>query len=378
MPDAGDRSTSGPLRICLIASEVLGWGKAGGYGFATRSIARGLTSAGHKVSVVLPCPRGKQSGRFGLDGFEVIAYPRRRLLRSGEVFRAVNDDIYHSQEPSLASFIAQRAMPQRKHLVTSRDPRDWRDWWVEFSHPTFSRLRTLPTIAVYENPLTYRAVRNADAVFVPAHCLVAKTTGKYRLRQPARFLPTPIPLPPKVSKAVQPSVCFVGRLDRRKRPELFLELAERFPQVQFKVAGDSQDPVYEQALQQRFGHLENLVFLGFVDQFDDARLSSLYSESWVMVNTAAREGLPNSFIEAAGHACAVVSELDPDNFTSRFGAVVQNGDYGAAVASLIEYDRWRSLGQAGRQYVQDTNAPGIAIKQHLAAYAQALQHDPGR
>jgi hypothetical protein len=83
-------------------------------------------------------------------------------------------------------------MPRRVPLVTTRDPRVWRDWWIEVSHPNFSRLRTLPTIAVYENPLTYSAVRSADRVFVPAPRLVEKTTRKYRLRVPARFLPTPI------------------------------------------------------------------------------------------------------------------------------------------------------------------------------------------
>lgn len=360
------------LHVCLVASELLGWGKAGGYGFATRSIAKGLVAAGHKVTVVLPCPRGKQPAQFDLDGFSVVAYPRSELWRSGRIFASVDADIYHSQEPSVASFFARRAVPHRVHLVTSRDPRVWKDWWIEFSHPTFSRLRTLPTIAVYENPLTHAAVRRADAVFVPANCLVEKTTRKYRLKAPATFMPTPIEVPAEVSKAEDPVVCFVGRLDRRKRPELFLDLVAQFPEVTFKVAGDSQDPDYEKALHARYGQLPNLHFLGFINQFDDARLSALLSESWVMVNTAAREGLPNSFIEAAAHACAVISELDPDAFASRFGALVRGGDYAAALSSLLKDERWREAGQAGRRYVSETNAPDKAIQKHLQAYDEAL------
>lgn len=360
------------LDVCIVASELLGWGKAGGYGFATRSIARGLAGQGHRVHVALPCPRGKTAGTFELDGFKVTAYPRRDLLRSGDVFRQLNADIYHSQEPSVASFMAQRAMPDRVQLVTSRDPRDWRDWMIEFNHPTFSRLRTLPTIGVYENPLTYRAVRKADKVFVPARCLVQKTQRKYGLHEAPVFLPTPIPVPKTVEKTPVPTVCFVGRLDRRKRPEHFLHLAERFPDVVFKLAGDSQDPGYEAELQQRFGHLPNLHMLGFIDQFEDARLSALYEESWVMVNTAAREGLPNSFIEAAGHACAIVSELDPDQFTSRFGAIASGGDYATALANLLEQERWKTAGAAGREYVLATNAPPIAIQAHIDVYRQAL------
>jgi glycosyltransferase involved in cell wall biosynthesis len=361
-----------PLRVCLVASELLGWGKAGGYGFATRSIARGLAAAGHRVTVVLPCPRGKSPSRFELDGFQVIAYARRELLRSGDIFREVDAEIYHSQEASVASFVAWRALPQRVHLVTSRDPREWRDWWIDFSHPTFSRLRTLVTIAVYENPLTRLLIRRAHGVFVPARCLIEKAARKYGLRKPPGFLPTPITMPEQPIKASKPVVCFVGRLDRRKRPEMFLELAARFPEVIFKVAGDSQDPQYERELHSRYGHQPNLQFLGFIDQFSDPRLSELYAESWVMINTAAREGLPNSFIEAAGHGCAIVSELDPDGFASRFGAQVSNGDYAAALRYLLEDGRWRERGHAGRSYVQRTNAPAVAIKKHLTVYEASL------
>lgn len=361
-----------PLRICLIASELLGWGKAGGYGFATRGIARGLAARGHQVTVVLPCPRDKTPDSFELDGFRVVAYARSQLLRSGRILRGIDADIHHSQEPSIVSFLAQRAMPDKVHLVTSRDPRDYRDWWIELKHPTFSRLRTLPTIAVYENPATYLAVRRAARVFVPAKCLVAKTQRKYGLKTPPTFLPTPIQVPAAVHKTKQPTVCFVGRLDRRKQPKHFLELAARFPDVAFKVAGNSQDPAYEHELRQRYGHYRNLTFLGFIDQFSDPRLGRLLGESWVLVNTSAREGLPNSFIEAVGHGCALVSELDPDAFTSRFGALVHNGDFAASLRGLLDSCAWRDRGAAGRAYVQATNAPETAILQHLEQYHAAL------
>jgi glycosyltransferase involved in cell wall biosynthesis len=361
-----------PLRVCLVASELLGWGKAGGYGFATRAIARGLAAAGHQVTVVLPCPRGKVASRFELDGFRVIAYPRGDLLRSGRTFREVGADIYHSQEPSVASFLAWRAMPHCVHLVTSRDPRDWHDWWIEFSHPTFSRLRTLLTIAVYESPLTRLLVRRADQVFVPARFLIEKAARKYSLRRRPGFLPTPIEMPGVVQKASLPVVCFVGRLDRRKRPEVFLELAASFPEVTFKVAGDSQDAEYERELYRRYGRQPNLQFLGFIDQFNDPRLSALYAESWVMINTAAREGLPNSFIEAVAHGCAIISELDPDSFTSRFGAIAHDGDYARALCELLRDSVWRERGQCGRDYVLATNSPAVAIARHLKAYRDAL------
>lgn len=42
------------MKICLLSTEVLGWGVAGGFGFATRSIALGLAGQGVEVTIVVP------------------------------------------------------------------------------------------------------------------------------------------------------------------------------------------------------------------------------------------------------------------------------------------------------------------------------------
>ena len=149
-------------------------------------------------------------------------------------------------------------------------------------------------------------------------------------------------------------------------------LAARFPAVTFKMVGVSQDPAYQQQIDNRCAGLANLELLGFIDQFRDSRLSRLLNVSWVMVNTSGREGLPNSFIEAAGHGCALVSELDPDEFTSQFGELVTEGDYGRALKQLLDSGAWRERGVRGRAYVQSINDPDFAITEHLQQYRAAL------
>jgi len=365
--------TTRPLNICLICSELLGWGAAGGYGFATRGIARELAALGHRITAVIPQPRGKTEQNFELDGFTVIGYPRRRILDSRAIYRSLNADIYHSQEPSLSTYLAQLAAPQAVHLVTSRDPRDRHDWLIEMRYPTFSRLRLLPTYFFYENPATHRAVRHAARVFVPAHCLVNKVNRKYRLNKAPSFLPTPVRVPEHIRKASRPTVCFVGRLDRRKQPERFMALAPLFPGVDFLVAGSAQDAGYEQELKDSYGRHGNLQLLGFIDQFADQGLSEVYSRSWIMINTAAREGLPNSFIEAAAHGCAIISAVDPDGFASRFGVLAKGDGFANALQELLDGDRWQELGQAGRDYVRATNSPEVAVAAHLEQYYSALK-----
>ena len=71
-----------------------------------------------------------------------------------------------------------------------------------------------------------------------------------------------------------------------------------------------------QELRRRFGGLPNLEMPGFVDQFAGTGLSDLLGESWILVNTAEREGLPTSFLEAFAHGCAILSRVNPDNLVA--------------------------------------------------------------
>ncbi len=363
------------MKVCIVATEVLGWGSAGGFGFAARSLARGLAEQGIDVCIVVPQPRGTTEQRIRLHGVEVLAYPRLDIAAGTARLAEADADVYHSQEPSLGTWLARRAHPRRLHLVTSRDPRMAWDWWQELRYPTYSPAQVLRTAAYYENPLTRRAVRKAAAVYVPAHFLIDRVARKYRLRQPPSFLPTPIRIPLEVRKAAQPTVCFVGRLDRRKRPERFFELAAAFPDVRFIVAGSAQDPRF--AAQLAGLARPNLDQRGFVNQFAGDALSRILGASWVLVNTSAREGLPNSFIEACAHRCAILSPMDPDGFASRFGALVDGGDFAGGLRRLLAGDRWREAGLAGHAYVAETNGFERAVAAHIDAYRRLLAQRAG-
>jgi glycosyltransferase involved in cell wall biosynthesis len=360
------------MKLCLISTELLGWGHAGGFGFATRSIGRELSRRGVEVSALIPWPRGHREPCRILDGFTVYGYGRRDFRRFLDLIREVNADVYHSQQPSFASFLARRAMPDRRHVISVVDPRVGYDWITEFSLPTLSALAMLPAFVYYENPFTGWAVRHAHAVFTPARCLIEKTRRKYRLATKPGFLPSPTPIPDTIAKAPTPTVCSVGRLDRRKRPELFLELARQFPEVEFVAVGGGQDPRFLSELQARSARLGNLTLTGFLDQFSDPQFSQILSRSWILVNTAAREGLPYAFVEAAGHRCAILSGVDPDGFASRFGHHVTDGDFATGLRRLLEADRWRELGQHGFRAVAADHGPSVATDRHLSAYASLL------
>lgn len=362
------------MKVCLISTEFLGWGTAGGFGFATRSLGRELAKRGVEVTAIVPRPRHVREPAAELDGVRIRTYARADPRRAIELFRECEADVCHSQEPSLGTWLAQLALPSRVHVVTSRDPRLFDDWRVELRHPTYSRLQVLLTALYYENPWTRVAVRRARRVYVPAHCLAERVKRKYGLRRAPAFLPTPIrlPAPETIVKAKQPTVCFVGRLDRRKRPQIVFELAARFPDVRFVVAGAAQDPRFRRQLDARYGCPANLELRGFIDQFATDGLSRILGESWILINPSAREGLPNSFIEACGHECAILSAVDPDGFASRFGARVTDGDFAAGLRRLLADGRWREAGRRGAAYVRTVNAAGAAVERHLGEYRRLL------
>lgn len=357
------------MKVCFIVNEFFGWGKYGGFGSATRMIATGLAARGVEVDVVTPMRQGQAPIERG-EGLTIRGFRSWSMRDQMDAYRASDADIYHSQDPSVGTLLCQRAMPDRQHLVTCQDPRTWQDWWIELScYLDERRYRSLLTWPYEDNPLVWRAVRKADAVFSEAKHIVPKAQKKYGLRRAPQFLPNPVPLPEgPVTKGDRPTVCFVGRFDKRKQPERFFELARSCPDVEFIAVGAANSARMDRLLRERYGAIANLELTGFLDRFASPRFAEILSRSWILVNTAAREGLPVTFLEAASYRCAIVSQVDPDEFASRFGYHAAAGDFEAGLRRLIANDRWRACGEAAYAYVRATHALDVVVDKHLKAY----------
>ena len=223
-----------------------------------------------------------------------------------------------------------------------------------------------------DNPLVHSAVRRADGCYVAAQLLKERVQKKYKLPAPSEFLATPVKIPESIEKSQKATVCFTSRWDRRKQPELFFELSRSFPDIHFIAAGYSRDNKWDTELRERYGKLENVELSGFVNQFENDNLSSIFSRSWIMVNTAAREGLPNSIIEAAAHHCAILSSVDPDGFASKFGYHVQDGDFKTGLTSLLKDDQWKLKAEYGYEYVKERFSLDKSNQLHLKYYRDLL------
>jgi glycosyltransferase involved in cell wall biosynthesis len=360
------------MKVCLVCVELFAWGKYGGFGRSARMLGRELVKRGMEVSAVVP-RRGDQRPVEQLDGMTVRSFPMSRPWEARDLFKQCDADIYHSQHPSYSTSLAIDAMPDRKHLITFRDPKALKDWLIELRLPSSSHVRSLLSYA-FETFRVSGAVRRADGVFACAHDVGTKVRASYGLTADPGFLPSPIHVPASAPvKAARPTVCFVARWDRRKRPEVFLELAKRRPDVRFVAVGKSADAKWDAELRRRYAGLPNLEMPGFVDQFSGTALSDLLSESWILVNTAEREGLPTSFLEAFAHGCAILSRVNPDGLVSRFGHVVENDAFAEGLESLLRQDDWRRKGEGGRKYVQEYYELGAVVDRHMEIYSEVVR-----
>ena len=362
------------MRICLVATEIAGIGSYGGFGVLTLDLARGLAGRGCDVSVVVP----RQKGQLPLE--HVSAVPVFSLPCSpysgfatakkyASVFSMLDADVYHSQEPSIGTRLAQIGAPNAAHMITIQDPReleDWRRQWAPWKRSWLDEQRFLFTYRREVLP----GVRRADEIYCQAKFVIDKSQRVFRMSSPPKFLPNPVPVKETIGeKAQTPTVCFVGRWDAIKRPELFLELAAKFPHVRFVLAGASKNGAErQQLLASRAAELPNVETPGWITPSERSRL---LSEAWILVNTSSKECLPVTYLEAAAFGCAILSHIDADEFASRFGFWAREGtldDFSNGLSWLLTEERWKLLGKSGHHYVLETHENERVLDQHLAAY----------
>ena len=93
------------------------------------------------------------------------------------------------------------------------------------------------------------------------------------------------------------------------------------------------------------------------------------------MNTSYREGLPNSFLEAAAHGCAILASVNPDDFTRRFGAHAAHDDFESCLSQLLEDNEWQARGEAGRVYVSERQNATAAPALHKEIYLSTMRNN---
>ncbi len=187
--------------------------------------------------------------------------------------------------------------------------------------------------------------------------------------RPATYIQSCFEVSHQYEKADSRLVVWVGVLRQWKRPELFLELAQKFPHIGFQMIGGADVGAQGQALYSRIeanaGKCVNLDFKGFLPL---AEADKYIAQAKVFVNTSDYEGFPNTFLQSWARGVPTVSFVD-------CGAYDESGSIGVIANSLsqmqdmVEHlvsdeEFWRQESARCRQYFEKHHSVDCVITQY--------------
>jgi len=372
------------MKICFITTEIFTHGYFGGYGKITRNIAGSLVKRGHDVYVIMPRVKGQEELEI-VDGIKVYSYPviphipaSFSLPFSIPYFKKINPDIFHSCEINVTTWLAMILMPNKIHVINFQDPRtkEEEERILKLCNFPKARFRKVLVLGLLEKMFKWCA-NKADKTSAPARYLLDGLKKRYDLDKEPEFLTNPIEMPKiKIKKAKKPTVAYVGRFDWVKRPEIYFELAKKFPEVEFLALGKAWEKDRDDELRKKYSSVKNLKFLGFIS--DDAKKSEILAKTWIMINTSIHECLPQSFLEALAHKCAILSCQNPDNLVSEHGyytEVVDNFEtqkFEEGLKLLLKGNKWKKLGEKGERKMREVYETSKVIDKFEEIHKQLI------
>lgn len=369
------------LTLGIVANEFFdpSIGRLGGFGWATRQVARTFRQrpeAGVDIVFLSREHAARETGGvIEVHGAPLIPQQESRLgyyrsLKSAGIDLLLSIDY----RPSYAGLF--RYLPRTPVIVWVRDPRPpddvrrVRDIQVPGQeHVEGQGLRTPDCTSLASVHRWSRWIGRRILFATPAPFLRAKVPGAYTVRQPrVHILPNIIDLDPgPIRKHDTPRVVFLGRLDPYKRPWIVVEIAKEFPDVEFVLCGrrhfsgpGSWEPADLPSNVRLTGHVEG------------EQKTRLLRSAWVLINTSAHEGLAVSFLEALRCETPILASVNPQGIAERYGAHVRAGEgtgldaipsFREELARLLrDHDRRKRLGREGRGWVMATHSPETFLR----------------
>ena len=198
-------------------------------------------------------------------------------------------------------------------------------------------------------------VENAELVLAQTKTQAELMERNFRCH--VEWLPNVLEIPPaREPNDEEDYVLWVGSLARRKRPEIFLELARAMPEQRFVlVGGPGEDEGYDEVMKGQANDIANLEWRGFVPP---SQIGTLYRHARLLVGTSKLEGLPNTYLQAWSNGVPVISvSVDPDGVIAEknLGAVVgETGDLADTVRRWLDDESSRrEAGGRARDHVRE-------------------------
>lgn len=385
--------------VLLICQEFPGFRTSGGIGTYSEVVARELASRGVDVHV-LCVGTGLAQATHHRDGYVVHTAPYRQIRGLGRPLALPRTGLWVSQAYSV--------WREYRRLALNVDVIEAPELYAEAAGIALLERRT-PLVVRLHSGFAVLAVppdnegrdfRMTVAVenFAPRHAEIVVSTAPHladarrdldldesRTREIIYPVPERRAAPPNDSEVV----LFVGRLERRKRPELVIEAAPRvlaaIPGARFRFVGmDTIDPErgsYRELLERlaREKGVERAV--EFVGAVEPERVQAEMAEAGVCTFPSLWESFGLVVADAGAIARPVIvsdirafTDFVTDGITGR----VVHGDDGAAwadavIAALRDPDESRKMAERLREHLRERAAPGTVADLVLESYIAAIR-----
>ena len=173
------------------------------------------------------------------------------------------------------------------------------------------------------------------------------------------------------------TVLWVGRSSPLKRPELFIKLAENFPDEKFTMI--CQQATGDENYQDLLAEAKKIDNMQFVKAVPFAEISSYFQRAKVFVNTSDSEGFANTFIQACMAATPILSlNVNPDGFLNRYKCgICTDGDWQKFIKAckiLAQTPITEEYGQNGRRYAEQKHDITKIVEQYKDLFRQVVDH----
>ncbi len=296
---------------------------------------------------------GDRKYTFTHEGVTVSVIPRTNIFtdpfRTYSAFKKIDADFYISRTVTKPQMIYEPLTCKLMRKIYL---------YREIVDPNF----------ILEQPLIARklykaGLRLADAVISNAHHIKEKLTSITTNHVLNINVPILIIKPVRRNRK---HIIWVGRADDSlKRPELFLELAKRFPKEKFVmlIAGEYTAQLPSNVTVKYNVHNKD------IDQY--------YAASKMLVQTSRSEGFGNVYLEAWRNKTPVVSlTVDPDDVLKRYGTGKHSVTFEQMVKDvnllLTNKKEWKKCSENGYKYVRKNHDIKKIIEQYKELFLKSL------
>jgi len=354
------------MNICIVAHFAYGalsggeTGHIGGVERQTTLLARWLADRGHDVSMIT-WDEGQPDGTV-LHGVKVYKTCRRdegipgirfftpRWSSLNAALRRADAQIYYQNcgEYVTGQLAFWSGSHGRKFVYSvASDPDCMPD---------------LPLMTTFRERFLYRyGLRNADRIIVQTRNQQRMLRGGFGIASEVIPMPCPGPaqedyLPPLPPSERNGRIVWIGRIDRVKRPDRFLDIVAVCPELEFDLVGPAEGDQYAREILERAARYPNLRVHGGIPR---EGIPAYLRGAACLCSTSDMEGFPNTFLEAWSFGIPVVSTIDPDDLILEQGL----GSIGRNVPELVvalrglmaSPERWTGMSGRARTYFLETH-----------------------